>query len=138
MNRNIDVGSCLHNIRIFPNDVVMLHGNAGVAAQLPNLENKDALNYLIKQLLKYFEDQGTLVVPTFSYSFTKKEDYDIIHSKSRVGQFSESFRKFPGVVRSRHPIFSVASIGRYALEFKNSFINDCFGKGSAFDLLNKL
>ena len=49
---------------------------------------------------------------------------------------SESFRKYEGVVRSRNPIFSVCSFGKYKKDFEYSCINDCFGENSCFGLLH--
>ena len=53
-------------------------------------ENK--INYLMKILTEYFK-KGTIIIPTFSYSFTKKEAFDPTNTKSEVGIFSEIFRK---------------------------------------------
>ena len=43
-------------------------------------------------LTEYFK-KGTIIIPTFSYSFTKKETFDPTNTKSEVGIFSEIFRK---------------------------------------------
>ena len=134
----MDIFKSFSSAKIKHSDVVLIHGDAGVAAQYKSIEPDKKLPYLIEQIIKYFKDGGTVVVPTFSYSFTKNESYDKNKTPSEVGQFSESFRKHPDVKRSNHPIFSVASIGKYSYDFINSRIDDCFGEKTAFDILHKL
>jgi aminoglycoside N3'-acetyltransferase len=41
------------------------------------------------------------------------------------------------VQRTRHPIFSVATIGLGAGEILEARLNDCFGPGTVFDVLQK-
>lgn len=138
MLSDINICDCLKKAGIQPSDTVMIHGDAGLAVQYWSIEPNKRLNHLIKQLLEYFSGKGTIVVPTFSYSFTKKEDFYKHKTPSAIGQFSENFRKFPNIQRSNHPIFSVASFGKYAEKFTNSRIDDCFGDNTAFDILYKL
>lgn len=130
----IDIHAALRRVGVSPDDWVMLHGDAGVAAQLRTIEPTRRLPYLIGQLVDYWR-AGTLIVPTFTYSFTKGEDFDAAHTPSDVGQFSEGFRSFPGVQRTRHPIFSVAATGPGVTAVLASRLDDCFGPGTLFDLL---
>jgi len=134
----ISIANCFKSIGIFPNDTVMIHGDAGVATQLTHIDRNQRLQELISQIIDYFTPEGTIVVPTFSYSFTKNEDYDVNNSPSDIGRFSETFRKHPLVGRSNHPIFSVAGLGKNFEKFKKSRVDDCFGEGTAFDLLYKM
>jgi aminoglycoside 3-N-acetyltransferase len=134
----ISIANCFKSIGIFPNDTVMIHGDAGVATQLTHIDRNQRLQELISQIIDYFTPEGTIVVPTFSYSFTKNEDYDVNNSPSDIGRFSETFRKYPLVGRSNHPIFSVAGLGKNFEKFKKSRVDDCFGEGTAFDLLYKM
>jgi len=78
---------------------------------------------------------GTLVMPTFTYSFTKGEPFDAAATPSTVGLLTEAFRSRPGVRRSRDPIFSVAARGPLADRFAAAATNDCFGPHSAFAIL---
>lgn len=81
--------------------------------------------------------KGTWLVPTFSYSFYRGEPFDIQNSVSRVGYFTEIFRKLPGVKRSREPIFSVAGIGPGIGELFKDLPMDSFGKDCIYDRLFK-
>jgi aminoglycoside 3-N-acetyltransferase len=134
----VDIAQSLAAVGIGPGDTVMIHGDAGVAAQYRSTPADQRISRLIADILDHIGPEGTVVVPTFSYSFTKGEDFDPASTPSDVGLFSESFRLTPGVRRSHHPIFSVAAWGRHAATFADSRIDDCFGHGTAFDLLMDL
>ena len=133
-----DIINSLKQSGILPGDTLMIHGNSAVASQLSNVESSKKLCFFVNQIINYLGSEGTLVIPTFSYSFTQNEDFDVNTTKSKIGKFSEFCRTMPGVERSRHPIFSVVAIGKNKNLFKNSKIDDCFGKNTCFDLLYKV
>lgn len=137
MNSNLNIGSCLSELGVNQNDVVMIHGDAGVAAQFKDIPHSQKLETLIEQFKIYFGNEGTIVVPAFSYSFCKGENFDLKETPSEVGMFSEFFRKSGNISRSNHPIFSVSTYGKLASIFSNSNNSDCFGINTAFDLLFK-
>ena len=117
-------------------DIVMIHADAGPAAQLTDMPGEDRLDSFIGSIISFFS-QGTVIVPTFSYSLTKKEVFDCEKTPSDVGLFTERFRQFDGVKRSCHPIFSVAVYGQKQDLFVNTSVSDCFGDGTVFDELYK-
>ena len=133
----INLHSTLQKLGINKSDTLMIHGNAGIAAQFTTIDNNKRLEYFFNQLVRYIEDEGTIVIPAFSYSFTKGEDFNVEDTESCVGQFSEFFRKQYNTLRSHHPIFSMCSIGKFSNEFQKTTNQDCFGKNTAFDLLYK-
>jgi len=116
-------------------DTIMLHGDAAVAFQLNSQNQNRNLKLLFDKIISYLGKNGTLIVPTFSYSFAEGKDFDVKNTPSKLGTFSENFRKRKDVVRSNHPIFSVSAIGKHSKSFQNSDIKTCFGKDTAFDLL---
>lgn len=113
----------------------MLHSDALVLAQLPEMPLEERYNCLFKAVDDVLGDQGTLVLPTFSYSFTKGEDFDVQKTPSDVGSITEYFWHQPNVKRSLHPIFSIAAKGKHTEEFVNSTLEDCFGDKSTFHQL---
>lgn len=115
-------------------DLVMIHADAGPAAQMTSVPSAERLNAFIASILSFF-NKGTVVVPTFSYSLTKGEIFDRDATPSDIGLFSEYFRKLDGVSRSCHPIFSVAVYGKNADRFSQTTLEDCFGEGTLFDEL---
>lgn len=135
MNKS-DIRLALIASGIKPGDLVMIHGDAMVAAQIRLNHGEDKLAILYSSIIEYLGEQGTLVVPAFTYSFGSNEEYDVNNSPSKVGQFSESFRLFPGVERSKNPMFSVCAFGKLAPLFSASDALDCFGENSCFGLMH--
>ena len=68
------------------NDTVMIQGDAGVAAQFIFDNSLDPVSDFIRHILDYFHD-GTVIVPTYTYSATKGEIYDPKTTSSAIGQF---------------------------------------------------
>ena len=62
----INISNSFKNVGILPNDVVMIHGDAGVAAQIAHIDPNRQVQELIRQIIEYFSPEGTVVVPTFS------------------------------------------------------------------------
>ena len=135
MSKEFSISKLFGNLGISPSDVVMIHGDAGIAAQLTHLEANKRLDFLFEELVSFIGTEGTLVVPAFSHTFTKSEDFDVENTPSDVGLFSEAFRCLPASKRSKNPNFSVSSIGKYSEEFSCSRVDDSFGPGTAFDIL---
>jgi len=132
---DFDIQKSLSDVGIQKNDIVMIHGDAGVAAQYREIPVDSRLDHLIDEIKEYFSPAGTILVPAFSYSSTKNEDYNIHETPSSVGLFSERFRHGSDVKRSSHPIFSVCIWGRFGDHFLGGSNHDCFGPGTFFDLL---
>jgi aminopeptidase-like protein/aminoglycoside N3'-acetyltransferase len=104
------------------------------------------LNYFTESVLSYntlqflhdcifaiIGKQGTLITPTYSYSFCKNEIYDPQTSPCRVGSFGEWFRKLPSVHRSNDPIFSLAAQGPLAEKLFSELPNTCFGQDCVYE-----
>lgn len=77
--------------------------------------------------------EGTIVVPTFTYSFCRKQDFDPANTPSEMGLFPEALRRLPGARRSDDPLFSVAALGARAEEFTKDAPEACFGPGSFWE-----
>lgn len=134
---DINIQKSFIELGIKSNDIVMIHGDAGVAAQYINIPVEKRIDYFIDQIKEYFSPHGTILVPSFTYSSTKNEDYDLHLSPSQVGLFSEHFRISEEVYRTNHPIFSVSVWGKFYEEFLAGIVNDCFGNKTFFDILFK-
>lgn len=84
---------------------------------------------------------GTLLVPSFSFSFEGNEDFDVEQTPGDPGRcgssftFAEYFRRIPGVVRSGDPNCSVAALGPGAHSLLNGLPATTFGKGCVYDRL---
>lgn len=92
-------------------DVIFVHASLSRFGYF--LGGADAM---IDGLLDAIGEQGTLVMPTFTFSFVGWEPFDRKASPSQVGFVTETFRRRPGAVRSSHPTHSVAALGPRAAE----------------------
>jgi aminoglycoside 3-N-acetyltransferase len=136
------VTDALLSIGVKQGSVVMVHPDAIVAAQFPAMpaarsDNEQRLDLLIEAIEAAIGSQGTLLIPAFSYSFTKGEPFDICNTPSAVGMVSERFRTRPGVRRTLDPIFSFAVRGRLAQELCAIPAKECFGAESVFAALHR-
>ena len=68
---------------------------------------------LIDALLEVLGGEGTLMVPTFNYNL-EQEIFDPATVRSQTGLITETVRKRPEAIRSLHPNYSVAAIGKDA------------------------
>ena len=119
-------------------DTALVHSDALVAAQLPPLPDSERLDLLIGALESALGPNGTLVMPAFSYSFTRNEPFDVRNTPSEVGMLTEHFRRKTGVCRSQDPIFSMTAKGRNAGAICSASVRECFGTDSAFAVLHRL
>ncbi|MEY8392200.1 AAC(3) family N-acetyltransferase [Lachnospiraceae bacterium 45-W7] len=88
----------------------------------------------VEGLLEVIGTEGTLIMPTFSYSFCKGEVFDVQNTKSDVGCLTEHFRKLPGVIRTAEPIFSFALSGKNAERYL-AIGESCFSRDSMYGKL---
>ncbi|MGE5716011.1 MAG: DUF4910 domain-containing protein [Acidobacteriota bacterium] len=101
----------------------------------------DVWAMLLRALRQAVGPTGTLLVPTYTFSFCRQEDFDVASTPTGGGPWSTSagflefFRRAPGAVRSRDPIHSVAGLGPRAAELLGDVPNTCFGPGSVHERL---
>lgn len=131
------VGQALARVGIAAGDTLMLHADAMAAAQMTQVPQEERPQALLEAIQEHLAKNGTLVLPTFSYSFTDGQDYDPATAPCRVGLLGERFRQMPGVLRSLDPIFSVAARGAKAEELTSADAGNCFGPGSFFGRLHR-
>jgi aminoglycoside 3-N-acetyltransferase len=132
----IKIQDAFNGLGVCKSDVVMIHGNAGVAAQYIDIPPGERIKKLFDEIVDAMNPNGTIIVPTFSYSFTEGNIFDPSITPSKVGQFSEYFRLMEGVKRTRHPIFSVGVKGAQSKLIESADITTCFGKNSIFQYLH--
>lgn len=133
-----DVESALREVGLREGDVVMVHSDVGSFGKLGDIKNKNEfLKSILDAFLSVIGSKGTLIVPTYTYSFCKNQIFDIKNSKSTVGIFTEFVRTHEDAIRSEDPIFSHSGIGKNAKKLLKNVSNVCFGKDSFFDRLYK-
>jgi len=114
------------------NKIVMVHGF------MPSL-GKIIGGYEIffNVLFDLVGKDGGVIVPTFTYSFTKGEIFDVRETKSTVGDFTNYFLTLENCYRNLEPNFSMAGIGK---NVKKIICRDrllTFGKNSIYEKIEE-
>lgn len=78
-----------------------------------------------------------ILVPTFTYTFTKSGIYHHQNSCSEVGRFSEEFRLNFGKFRSPDPVFSVADDSDLLQSWSDVNYSTAFGPGCLWEKLTQ-
>lgn len=132
------VTDALHAVGVQPGSTILVHPDAMVAAQFDAISSDERLDLLIGAIETAIGPAGTLLMPTFSYSFTKGEPFDLCNTPSAVGMLTERFRTRSGVRRTLDPIFSFACKGPLAQELCATPVKECLGVDSVFAVLHRL
>jgi len=115
-------------------DVVFSHSNVGYFG-IPDggISRANLFNTIYGAFTDALGPEGTLVVPTFTYSFPRGEVFDLESTPSTCGVFTEMVRNLPDAFRSEDPIFSVAAVGPHAAALTEGVSVECFGLDSFWD-----
>ena len=120
-------------------DTLLLHSN--ITRTVINAKRKGIQitpDDILDSFLNCLGNSGTLILPLFNFEFTKTKFFDIRHTPSQMGSLTEAARKRAEVVRTGHPIYSYAILGKEKSKY-NGLVNvSGYGKNSPFGLLHKL
>lgn len=92
---------------------------------------------IFKSFLHLIGTDGTLLFPLFNFDFTTGKSFDIRNTPSQMGLLTEIAREYSSV-RTGHPIYSFAAIGKKAKYFENINNKSGYGIDSPFSLLREL
>ena len=98
----------------------------------------DAAEIVLDSFLEALGPDGTLLLPLFNFDFTTGVPFDIRTSPSHMGALTEAGRLRPGAVRTGHPIYSFAVIGRRAEAFRDVENFSGYGADSPFAMLRAM
>ena len=129
-----DFVAALRQAGISSGQIVLSHSNIGffgIPSEGNDRETADRI--VLEGFLDVLGKSGTLIVPTFTYSFCKNETFDPDLSQSTCGPWSEYVRTQSTARRSLDPLFSVAAIGKQSREMTKDRPLECFGKGSFWE-----
>lgn len=125
-------------------DTVFVHACLDTLGQLDGAGGEqDTAEALFAALRELIGADGTLLVPSYTFSFCRHEPFDVQHTPTQGGPWSTSatfleyIRRMPGSIRSRDPIHSVVGIGPRAAALLENVPNTCFGAGSVFERLHQ-
>lgn len=127
-----------------PRDFEILMVHSSVNAMKP-MYSGNALD-LVHMLLEYCGPSRTLVMPAFYFgengeganaAFRRNPRFDLTRTPSQMGLLTELFRRSPGVVQSRHPVYRVAAKGPLARELIDGHdrADTPAGKGTPFEFM---
>jgi aminoglycoside 3-N-acetyltransferase len=89
-------------------------------------------------LLTTLGEEGTLVLPLYNFDFPRKAYFNFNETPSQMGALTEIGRKDGKSLRTGHPIYSFAAIGKLSNEFKGIDNKSGYGADSPFAKLKKL
>ncbi len=130
-----DLLDVFEHLGIKRGDILCVHSEL-LGLGKPLLPKNIFMQNIIDCFWKIIGEAGTLIMPTFTYSFCKNEVYDKLHSKSTVGILTDFYRQQIGVKRTNDPIFSFAVKGAKEKLFMED-TRKCFGNNSVYDMLAK-
>jgi len=126
----------LTSLGVQQSDCLFVHSGLRALGKFVPTRVHQGFDGLLQVLLEAVGETGTIVVPTFNFSFCKGKAYDRQNTPCEgMGAFSEFVRQHPSSVRSRHPFQSVAAIGALAREIGAIQSRTAFSSGSAFDIM---
>lgn len=113
----------------------------GVPTELKAGFKEGGPDFLMRSYLETLQsavgEKGSILMPTFTYSATKGEVFDVRSTPSTVGNFTDWFWK-NAEQRSLHPIFSYAGSGPAVKQLLSIETWDSFGPQSFFEKMRKL
>ena len=94
---------------------------------------------VIDAFLELVGPEGTALFPTFHFrSWSENHYFDIHETPSAMGTVSEVARLRKEAVRTPHPIYSFAVIGKHAKEYEQCDDIEAYGENSVFSLFHKM
>jgi aminoglycoside 3-N-acetyltransferase len=119
-------------------DLLLLHSSASrTLRKIARLGVKPDSKLIVESFLTALGPDGTLLLPLFNFDFAKGEPFDMRTSPSQMGALTEAGRAWPGAVRTGHPIYSFAALGKRAAEFRPVRNFSGYGDDSPFGMLHR-
>ncbi len=121
-------------IELTPSRVIIVHSSY---KSLGGVEG--GAEAVIDALLDYAGPEGTVLLPNFNFqSWTENHYFDIVETPSRMGIIGELARLRKDAVRTPHPIYSFAALGKRKEEFGACDDVEAYGEHSVFSLFHQL
>lgn len=105
---------------------------------------------LVRMLVDFCGPTRTLAMPAFYFgepglggayaTFQRKPRFDLRRTPSQMGLATELFRRMPGVLQSRHPVYRISALGPLAEDLTkgHEHASSPAGKGSPFETMARL
>lgn len=119
-------------------DMLLIHSN--IKRTLLNARRKGVFltpKNILQSFINAIGDEGTLLFPLFNFDYTTKKKFDFKNTPSHMGALTEEARKHKGSIRTGHPIYSFAVLGKNRNLFEKVDNESGYGKDSPFGILHK-
>lgn len=124
-----DILFALNEVGVQQGDDVFVHSNLGFFGLLRGCKNAEELaKAFLQAFIKTVGEEGTVVIPTYSYSFCHGELYDPYKTGTTCGMLSEYMIRHYPEYRSWDPNFSIAVQGKHREEYLTCNIHEAFGR----------
>ncbi len=131
-----DLEAALIQIGVQQGDHLFIHSNIGFFGRLDGAETSDELCRLFTDGIRnVITEKGTLVLPTFSYSFCHGEVFNPKTTKSDCGILTTYAFHQRDTLRSLDPNFSITAWGENASYYTEKPSHESFGEGSFWERL---
>ena len=120
-------------------DTLLVHSN--IKRTLVNARRKGIQltpDDILNSFLACLGRSGTLILPLFNFDFPSTKHFDIRNTPSQMGALTEVARKRSDIVRTGHPIYSFAILGKEKDKFDGLLNESGYGENSPFGLLRAL
>lgn len=126
----------LEEVGVRAGDDICVHSSL-VKLGRPLVNAEVLLGTIVAALREVIGEKGTLLMPTFTYSYCENKVYDVRNSKSTMGMLTEYYRHLPDVERTLDPIFSFAVSGYHQAEYLACPYDSCFGPNCVYARLKQ-
>lgn len=131
-----DLEQALKAIGLKAGDNLFIHSNIGFFGNMENaLTAQDLCKNFTSAIRNVISEEGTLVLPTFSYSFCHSEIYNPKTTKSDCGMLTTYTMELSDTYRSLDPNFSITTWGKNAVYYTEKPTHESFGAGSFWERL---
>jgi aminoglycoside 3-N-acetyltransferase len=127
-----------HAAGVAKGDMLLIHSSAArTLRRISKMAGSVDPSVVIESFLDAVGELGTLLLPLFSFEFPKGVTFDIRNSPSQMGAITEIGRSWPGAVRTGHPMYSFAVLGKDAEMFRGLKNFSGYGEDSPFGVLHR-
>lgn len=119
-------------------DLLLLHSSTrGTLRRLKKLGFPVDIEIILDSFLEAIGEEGTLLLPLFNFDFCSGVPFDIRTTSSHMGALTEAGRKRADAVRTGHPIYSFAALGKKRDLFQTVDNFSGYGADSPFGILHR-
>jgi len=129
----------LDELGIKNGDIILVHSSISKISRIFCPSNpKNFCDIFFDYLSQKVGPRGTLIFPTFYFSFCKGKPFSIKETKSEMGALTNYALSVPEAKRTKHPIYSFAVIGKYSKKFLEIKNISAFSEKSVFGEVKRL